>query len=303
MPVSNIKRKLIAKHGIKADTIKDLMLYLFKNFPEKQAKKMANSFIGDRKYNRTDYGFTCQDLQTCQDVWTQGTLDGKNVTIDKFEDMYLIREQKVERILSDHTSINRFVISGSILQCLSLLKRNWTKNSELYSINTDGFYMTNPKYEYENKADVKFDVKSIGKPLVTDSVPNYFDKKCRENMDVNDYKDIVSESGKIIYGQAGCGKTYKLCDMIYEHKGNCLVFSHTNKAVVNIKNRLIEMKVDNVNKICHTFRSFFYDDSRGVDDLKDKIVFVDEYTMTPNRYITLLFLKLINNSLRKYKGN
>lgn len=73
--------------------------------------------------------------------------------------MYLIREQKVERILSDHTSINRFVISGSILQFLSLLKRNWTKNSELYSINTDGLYMTDPNYEYENKADVKLDVK------------------------------------------------------------------------------------------------------------------------------------------------
>lgn len=84
-------------------------------------------------------------------------------------------------------------------------------------------------------------------------------------------------------------KTYKLCDMIYEHKDNCLLFSHTNKAVVNIKNRLIKMKVNNVNKICHTFRSFFYDDSRGVNDLKDKIAFVDEYTMTPNRYITLLY--------------
>ena len=97
MPVSNIKRKLIGKHGIKADTIKDFMLYLFKNFPEKQAKKMSVSFIGDlrRKYKRSDYGFTCQDLQTCQDVWTQGLIDGKNITIDKFEDMYLIREQKL----------------------------------------------------------------------------------------------------------------------------------------------------------------------------------------------------------------
>ena len=47
MPISNIKRKLIAKHGIKADTIKDFMLYLFENFPEKEAKKMSVSFIGD----------------------------------------------------------------------------------------------------------------------------------------------------------------------------------------------------------------------------------------------------------------
>lgn len=149
--------------------------------------------------------------------------------------------------------------------------------------------MTNPKYEYENKADVKYTTHCIGKPFMTNSIPTYFDKKYRENMDVNYFKDIMSESGKIIYGQAGCGKTYKLCDIIYENKDNCLVFSHTNKAVVNIKNRLIKMKVNNVNKICHTFQSFFYDDSKGVDDFKDKIVFVDEYTMTPNCFITLLY--------------
>lgn len=115
---------------------------------------MANSFIGElgRKYNRTDFGFICQDLQTCQDVWTDGIERGVNVIIDKFQDIFLVREQKIERILSDHTSINRFVISNSILQCLALLKENWTEHSELYSINTDGFYMTNPKYKYKMKA-------------------------------------------------------------------------------------------------------------------------------------------------------
>lgn len=158
MPVSNIKYKLIAQHGIKNDTFKDFITYIFKNFPESEAKKMSTSFIGElrRKYNRTDYGFTCQDLQTCQDIWTQGLADGKNVTIDKFENIYLIRQQKVERILSDHTSINRFVISNSILQCLQVLKENWTEQSELYSVNTDGFFMTNPKHTYKNKVDVKF---------------------------------------------------------------------------------------------------------------------------------------------------
>lgn len=148
---------------------------------------MSNSFIGElaRKYNRADYGFTCQDLQTYQDIWTQGLIDGKNVTIDKFENIYLIREQKVERILSDQTSINRFVISNSILQCLKLLKQNWTEHSELYSINTDGFFMTNPKYSYKNKADVKFQVKNVGKPFVTYSKPTDFEKRYHENLDYN----------------------------------------------------------------------------------------------------------------------
>lgn len=47
MPISNIKYKLVAHHGIKASTFKDFMLFIFKNFPEAQAKKLANSFIGD----------------------------------------------------------------------------------------------------------------------------------------------------------------------------------------------------------------------------------------------------------------
>ena len=99
MPISNIKYKLISRHGIKKDTFKDFMNYIFKTFPEQIARKMANSFIGDlgRKYNRTNYGFTCRDLETAQNIWTQGLIDGKNITIDNFEDVYLIREQKIIR--------------------------------------------------------------------------------------------------------------------------------------------------------------------------------------------------------------
>lgn len=262
MPISNIKYKLIARHGIKADTFKDFMLYIFKTFPEQIAKKMANSFIGDlgRKYNRTNYGFTCQILETAQNIWIQGLTDGKNITIDNFEDLYLIREQKIDRILSDHTSINRYIISLSILQCLQLLKNNWTEHSELYSINTDGFYMTNPKHSYRNKADIKFDVKHIGEPFVTNGTPNYFDKHYRENLDYKSFTDKVSKTGKIYYGQAGCGKSWRICQLIYENRDKCIVFSHTNKAVVNIKNILKDKHKSSpieVNKLCHTFESYF----------------------------------------------
>ena len=270
------------------------MLCIFKTFPEQIAKKMANSFIGDlgRKYNRTNYGFTCQDLETAQNIWTQGLTDGKIITIDNFEDLCLIREQKIDRILLDHTSINRYIISQLILQCLQRLNENWTKHSELYSINTDGFYMTNPKHSYRNKADVKFEVKHIGKPFITNGTPNYFDKHYRENMDYKSFTDKVSKTGKIYYGQAGCGKSWRICQLIYENRDKCIVFSHTNKAVVNIENILKdkhELSPIEVNKLCHTFESYFFDRTRGIDDLKDKIVFVDEYSMTPNRYISLLY--------------
>lgn len=43
-----------------------------------------------------------------------------------------------------------------------------------------GFFITNPKYEYENKADVKFHVDNIGKPFFADSKPEHFEKRYRE---------------------------------------------------------------------------------------------------------------------------
>ena len=152
--------------------------------------------------------------------------------------------------------------------------------------------MTNPRYKYKNKAVVKFEVKHIGKAFKTDSQPTYFEKHYRENLDFDSYTDKISQSGKILYGQAGCGKTTQLCQLIYENAENALLLSPTNKAVINIKNRLkkdYKMDPHDINKICYTFKSYFWDNIRGIDNLKDKMVFVDEYTMTPNRYITLLY--------------
>ena len=95
------------------------------------------------------------------EIWIQlnvfGLLaQGRNVTIDNYEDLYFNREQTVRRIFSDNTGINRFVISQSILKTLQLIFDNYTKDSILYSVNTDGFYMSNPKNTYQNKKDVKF---------------------------------------------------------------------------------------------------------------------------------------------------
>ena len=84
----------------------------------------------------------------------------------------------------------------------------------MYAINTDGFYMTNPKYDYHIKSDVKFTTDCIDKPFITKSTPQYFDKHYCENLEFDSYTDKVSTMGKLIYGAAGCGKTYKLCDMI-----------------------------------------------------------------------------------------
>ena len=37
--------------------------------------------------------------------------------------------------------------------------------NQVYAINTDGVFMTNPKNQYPNKKDVKFTIDSIGQTL------------------------------------------------------------------------------------------------------------------------------------------
>ena len=111
MPVSQIKYKIVTKRALKPDTFREFLKYILDNLPESEAKKIANRFIGElgRKYNKINHGFACTEYDTAMCCWTSGLAEGKTVTIDHYNGMYLIREQNMDRIFSDHTSINRFV--------------------------------------------------------------------------------------------------------------------------------------------------------------------------------------------------
>lgn len=301
MPISQIKHKIVTKRALKPDTFSEFIKYIFDNLPEGEAKKIANSFIGElgRKYNKTNHGFTCTEYETATACWTSAMAEGKNVTIDHHDGIYLIREQKIDRIFSDHTSINRFVVSEAILKCLQLIETCHGEDSVLYGYNTDGIYISDPKKSFKNKRDVKFSTKKIGKAYVTDSSLVYFEKHYRENMDISDYK-IESGKGCIYNGQAGSGKTTKLCRMVQE-TDKPLILSFTNKAIENVKKRIIRTRVKNpkkkdknakdyANNICHTFDSYFCEwNGRNIDSLKDKTVFIEEFSMVPNKWITTIY--------------
>lgn len=108
MSTKIIKYKIITKKAIQGCTFEAFFTYIFKIFPESQAKLVANSFIGElgRKYSCNDHGFTCRDMDTAQYIWTSALAEGKNITIDNYKDLFLIRDQTVERIFADNTSIN-----------------------------------------------------------------------------------------------------------------------------------------------------------------------------------------------------
>ena len=294
MPIDRIKKKLITKRTLKPDTFKPFLVYVFSKFPEKQAKLMANSLIGDlgRKYNRTNTGFTCTEYDTAMCCWTRGMAEGRNVTINSFNDIYLIKEQSCERIFSDNTSVNRFVVSEAILKLLQLIKECHGKDSKLYAYNTDGIFLTNPDPEFKlkNKKDVKFKLKHIGKPFITDTKLVYFEKKYRENLDYESYKS-ESGNGKMFIGQAGSGKTTKLCEMVKQSE-NPLVLSYTNKAVENIKERL----GDDYKEKCHTFDSYFCEWRETDNSLKTKTIFIDEFSMVPNKWMTKIYEIFVENN-------
>lgn len=232
-------------------------------------------------------------MDTARCIWTSCLAEGKNITIDNYKDLYLIREQTVERFFSDNTSINRFVISEAILKYLQLILDNYTKDSILYSVKTDRFYMTNPKVTYPNKKDVKFKVKNIGKAYVTDSKPTYFERHYRENMGINDYKPQMGD-GCIYHGKADCGKTTKLCKMVLKAE-NPIILSFTYKAVEKVKERLRDIYDkedydDDLSDEFYTFDSYFCGfHGRDIPDLEGKTIFIEEYSMVPNKWLIKIY--------------
>ena len=162
-------------------------------FPESQAKLLANSYIGElgRKYSHKDHGFTCSSLDAAQCIWTSALAENRDVIIGSYQrnpntkqELYLIRERQIERIFSDNTSINRFVISQSILKCLNMLHDNASRDNDC-----NGISLTNPKHQYPSKNHIKFTTDSIGQIFQTDSPATYFEKHYRENFDPDNYTD------------------------------------------------------------------------------------------------------------------
>ena len=109
-------------------------------------------------------------------------------------------------------------------------------------------------------------------------------------MDMSDYK-LETGRGCIYNGQAGSGKTTELCKMIQE-TDKPLVLSFTNKAVENVKEKLIQTGYEKevANKICHTFDSYFCEWSDGnYHSLDGKTIFIEEFSMVPNKWMTKIY--------------
>ena len=68
-----------------------------------------------------------------------------------------------------------------------------------------------------------------------------------------------------------------------------IILSLTNKAVENIKERLKRMKEYDLVNVCHTFDSYFCDYHGHIPDLKGNTIFIEEYSMVPNKWMTKIY--------------
>ena len=120
-------------------------------------------------------------------------------------------------------------------------------------------------------------------------------------MDISDYTSEIGK-GIIFNGQAGSGKTTKLCEKVKQAK-NPLVLSFTNKAIENVKSRLIRigLEKENVNRICYTFDSYFCEWSDGnYHSLNGKSIFIEEFSMVPKKWMTKIYHKYLKHNNKVY---
>ena len=161
---------------------KFLCIYIFDNFKEKQAKMLADCFIGHlgTKYNKTNNGFTCWDYETTM-----------NITINNYNNLYLIKEQKIDCVVT-------YVV---------LIQME-------YSFKT-------PKEPSEIRKMLNSVPKQIGN--IFEEVEINF----RENLNVNIFG--LTKGHKHIYtGKAGSGNTHKMIEELSTQE-KPLVLSFTNK--------------------------------------------------------------------------
>ena len=77
---------------------------------------------------------------------------------------------------------------------------------------------------------------------------------------------------------------------------NPIVLSFTNKAIENVKSKLISkgFNKEKVNKTCYTFDSYFCEwngttEETNIKSLENKTIFIEEFSMVPNKWITNIY--------------
>ena len=297
---ADIKYVLKARQTLKADAFKEFMLYLFNTYPEATAKKMANQFIGflGTKYNKTNYGYMTSSIDDCLASWSEGVEQNIKVNINKLEtvdELYQVRYQDVVRKLSENCSINRAVVCDSNMILVDMMYHLVSKKSRIVAYNTDSVCLTKPEGKFDDKfkAIDKYPVENIGKIFrVPLGVAMEVDKVYSiPEMNYDSFK-MKEGKGIMTIGGAGCGKTTTLIAQVLK-TDDALVLCFTNKACSVIRERLGDR-----GDIVHTFDSYLCSFKKDqIGKLKNHTIFVDEYSMVPNKWMTTLYNAYVEHNV------
>ena len=296
---------------IEADTVispkvfREFKKKVFDTVDESTAKSIVNSTIGKlgQRFRKDTKGFvTSSDEIATGSYFHYSEQPGTKCVIDEANDLFFVTVHKIDRKRSDHSSVYRHVISGSILKVIKLLEQVSTKNSILHSVNTDCIYISNA-----NTKDLDESVYRVEK---FKSINRTYHER---DQIYENYRHLVPDETKfnvlekpptkltsyVCTGMPGSGKTTLASKQIngltstvtrnikgtikeckkYEYIGLCF----TNKAV----NNLIESGVPNV----MTFDRFFSRSKRDqiIESFKYKLLIVDEYSMISTYWMSVLY--------------
>ena len=92
----------------------------------------------------------------------------------------------IKRKMTENCTLNRHVISGSIVKLLELIDYVCGDCTEIVGYNTDAVYCKDPIKEYPEKRQIKTDMTG---QVVQKNIENPLDihKKYRKNIDIEEY--------------------------------------------------------------------------------------------------------------------
>jgi hypothetical protein len=298
----DIKYYIKASKSLDGNIFKELIEYVYNTFDKPEAKQMINSMIGDfGTVSKKTHKFCLTDnMDLIGRLMYEHSKDNIDFTLDQLKGVFLFRTNTQSYLNKTDTSLYRFVISGGILQLIELLEIvHNDKNSKIIGVNTDCVYYAGLSQFHSQPCDNIIDRLGTYRKEETPR-PKLYGYNKYDTLNIEEYEKTMG-SGFVIEGRAGLGKSHQCIKKIIELEKqniNYVGLAFTNKAVLENNDKYKKMTgIDK--KVFVLFDSYFpraENEETYINKLKNKIILIDEYSMTPNKWMSLIYSSFIKNN-------
>lgn len=313
---SSIKKMIKASTYLSGKLFRPLIKYVYKKFDLFVAKQLINTFIGslNMKYDKVCEGCICTDEDTVQALFWRAIEQNMEIKFNCTNNIYLCKQYKKTRQLEDNCSIWRAIISGGIQSLLILVSKLENEKSLLIGVNTDSVFIQSPNPIVLIDDDSK-PLKNLGKYREEDIKPKrYHPYVAKEEIKFEPHVF----TGVCYNGIGGSGKTQRMGeDIVKSHNSNekYIAMSFTNNACRVLKERVNGMLPSFVSVVAPnegvthkqkndidilTFSSILTANGeisgKMINALtKYDTIYIDEFYMTPNEFVTIIYLACMKN--------